>query len=617
MFLALACLALPAMAAVQYDGDLRVVRVKLVTDEEFKQFHLDGENYARGVVTSASDILEKLGKVRLVVSEIGTWKSPDDAAGALDMVTGLQKQVSLGDADMVIGFTAQWPSNQEIALRRVEGGIASIFERYALIRETPGVRDCFVESIAHEIGHAFGLQHVKDGGSFMRPMSSPNPILALDQANTDILQITRTVDLAEGMQSLSDEKLDKLTALYQKLASAFPEDDGPPYALSLISKRKLDEALVKAKAAVEKSPDDVSARRNLAALSLQAGDYAGSENDYREITRKLPEDADARNGLGLALLHQGKAQEAAQELQEAVRLKPDDAAVHVNLADALRAMGGLEAAIREYREANRIRPDIFEGHANLASVLGRTGKLDEAVAEYQKAIAISPDQAMVHSDLGVVLLHMDKPDEAAKEFQTAISLDPSLSQAHNNLALILRSQGRTEEAVREYQEAVHLDPNNVGARLDLGVLLMNAGKLDDAAREFRLGLISSGGSPDEPDLHGNLGIVLARQGMNEEAVQEFREAIRLRPDFPIAHNGLGIIYAQRGQIDDAIKEFQEAIRIKPDFAQSQGGLAMAYYTKKQYADAWKHAHLCVKYGGKLDPEFRKALTEEMPEPSEQ
>ena len=617
LFLALACLALPAMAAVQYDGDVRIVKIKLVTDEEFKQFHLDGENYAKSVLTSASEVLEKVGKVRLVIADAGTWKSPDEAEGIFVMVSALQEQVSLGNTDMVIGFLAQPPGAREIALRRVEGGIASIFERYALIREPQGGKECFVESVIHEIGHAFGLQHVKDDGSFMRPATSPNPIFTLDQVNTDVLQITRTVDLAKGMDDVSDEKLDKLTALYQKLASAFPEGDGPPYALSLISKRKLDEALAKAKAAVEKSPDDVSARRNLAGLSLQAGDYAGSESGYREITRKLPDDADARNGLGLALLHQGKVQQAAQELQEAARLKPDDAAVHVNLADALRAMGQFDRAISEYREALRISPDVFEAHANLASILGRQGKMDEAAQEYQKAISINPNQGAVRCDYGVVLLSMGRLEEATQEFQAAIRLDPDLSAAHNNLALIFRSQGKIEEAMLHFREAIRSAPGNVSARLDLGMLLMNAGKLNEAAKEFKSGLAASPESPAAADLHNSLGIVFAMQGKMEEAMQEFREAIRLRPDFPIAHNGLGIIYAQRGQIDDAMKEFQEAIRIKPDFAQSHGGLAMAYYTKKQYADAWKEAHLCLKYGGKLDPEFRKALTEEMPEPSEQ
>lgn len=604
-------------AAVQYDGDLRVVRVRVVTDEEFQQFHLDGANYAKGVIGSVSEIFEKIGKVRLVVMDAGYWKSPNDARDILEMMAALQDQVSLGDVDMVIGFISQPPGALEIASRQVEGGIGSIFEPYVLVREPQGVRECLVESTAHEIGHALGLDHVNDQSSFMRPATSPNPVFTLDKENTEILQITRSVDFAKGLDSLPDSALDKLKPLYEKLSSAMPEDDGPRYALSLIAKRKLGEALVKARAAVEKSPNDLTAKRSLANLSLEAGGYAESEKQYREILKKQPDDADAHNGLGLALLRQGKLQEAARELGVAVRLKPDDSQMHSNLAGSLMQMGRVEEAVREYREALRIKPDLFEAHANLASILGRQGKFDEAAKEYRQAISINTNDARTHSDFGVVLLQMNQSDEAIKEFQQAVKLDPGLSEAHTNLALLLKSQGKNEQAILEYQWAIRSNPGNLGARLDLGSLLVSMDKLDEAAQEFRSALEMGPDSPDAPDLHNNLGVVYARQGKVEEAMHEFREAIRLRPAFPSAHTSLGSLLGQRGQLDEAIKEFEEAIRIKPDSSSAHGALAMAYFEKKQYASAWKQAHLCQKYAGKLDPEFRKALTEQMPEPTEQ
>ena len=43
-----------------------------------------------------------------------------------------------------------------------------------------------------------------------------------------------------------------------------------------------------------------------------------------------------------------------------------------------------------------------------------------------------------------------------------------------------------------------------------------------------------------------------------------REAIRLKPDYAEAHNNLGIALTDQGKLDEAVAEYREAIRLKPD-----------------------------------------------------
>ena len=70
--------------------------------------------------------------------------------------------------------------------------------------------------------------------------------------------------------------------------------------------------------------------------------------------------------------------------------------------------------------------------------------------------------------------------------------------------------------------------------------------------------------------HYNRGDALYHEGKHEEAIAEFREAIRLRPDYVAAHAILGAVLKDQGKLDEAIAQFREAIRIQPDFA-------VAYY----------------------------------------
>ena len=66
--------------------------------------------------------------------------------------------------------------------------------------------------------------------------------------------------------------------------------------------------------------------------------------------------------------------------------------------------------------------------------------------------------------------------------------------------------------------------------------------------------------PHSQAAHIHLGIALSEQGRLDEAIDEFREAIRLKKDFAPAHNNLGIALGGKGRLDEAIDEFREALR---------------------------------------------------------
>ncbi|MCZ0902554.1 tetratricopeptide repeat protein, partial [Microcoleus sp. HI-ES] len=71
--------------------------------------------------------------------------------------------------------------------------------------------------------------------------------------------------------------------------------------------------------------------------------------------------------------------------------------------------------------------------------------------------------------------------------------------------------------------------------------------------------------PASAQAHGNLGIVLHKQGKIEDAIACYHQALSLKPDFPEALNNLGKAFEEAGKMAEAIDCYHRAIELKPGY----------------------------------------------------
>jgi tetratricopeptide (TPR) repeat protein len=64
--------------------------------------------------------------------------------------------------------------------------------------------------------------------------------------------------------------------------------------------------------------------------------------------------------------------------------------------------------------------------------------------------------------------------------------------------------------------------------------------------------------------------------MHKEAIESYKQAIRIDPDHVEAHNNLGVAYGELGRYQEAIESYKQAIRIDPDHAEAHNNLGNAY-----------------------------------------
>ncbi|HEX7792938.1 MAG TPA: tetratricopeptide repeat protein, partial [Vicinamibacterales bacterium] len=81
--------------------------------------------------------------------------------------------------------------------------------------------------------------------------------------------------------------------------------------------------------------------------------------------------------------------------------------------------------------------------------------------------------------------------------------------------------------------------------------------------------------PNDAGAHYNYGSTLLDAGRFDDAIAEFRAALRITPQAPETHNNLGIALGSKGDVDGAISEFQKALSLKPGFADAQRNLETA------------------------------------------
>jgi hypothetical protein len=123
-----------------------------------------------------------------------------------------------------------------------------------------------------------------------------------------------------------------------------------------------------------------------------------------------------------------------------------------------------------------------------------------------------------------------------------------------------------------FQYASVVIKNNWEAHARLGLVLSKEGRLDEAINQYREALRLK---PDDADAHYDLANALYRKGLWDEAISQYREDLKLSPDDPEGHNNLGAVLFQKGNLNEAITQFQEALRLKPDYANARKNLAAA------------------------------------------
>ena len=204
----------------------------------------------------------------------------------------------------------------------------------------------------------------------------------------------------------------------------------------------------------------------------------------------------------------------------------------------------------------------------------QAGELVQAEAIYRQVLAVEPGNVDALHLLGVIAGAVGRHDAAEELIARAIGLRGDVPEFYRNLGLAQQGLGKLAEACASFSRAAELKPDWSEMHARRGALLGVMGKIDEAIVALRRGVELEPQAPDVAGTLANLGSMLAMNGELDEAVVVLRRAIEKEPGAAQVHHNLANALRELGRVEEAVEEFREALRLKPDYATAWSGLLL-------------------------------------------
>ena len=194
-----------------------------------------------------------------------------------------------------------------------------------------------------------------------------------------------------------------------------------------------------------------------------------------------------------------------------------------------------DMAESELRQALASEPDNAYAHALLALCLAQHENFQEATTEARQAIHLQPDFSFAHYAHTRVLYERNRFDEAREAIEEAIRLDSVEADYFSLLAGIEFQESRWGEALRAAEQGLQIDPEHVGCTNLRAMALVKLGRRAEAGATMDAALSKN---PESALTHANQGWTLLERGEPKQALEHFREALRLDAENEWARRGI-------------------------------------------------------------------------------
>jgi tetratricopeptide (TPR) repeat protein len=249
-------------------------------------------------------------------------------------------------------------------------------------------------------------------------------------------------------------------------------------------------------------------------------------------------------------------------------------------AKASLAAGDIRAAEDHYIDT------IALGLRQVAQISLSLGNADQAGTYLDSALKLKPHDVETQVDAAGVWFRKGDAAKARLLLKSALDKEPSHARAHGLLGRVYVFEGDPDQAIQELKTSIDLERDaDFETRYFLGIAYLTARKLPEASALFQQ-LQSTMG--ESAALHMLFGRAYLVAKVPQQAIPEFRQAIKLDPKYPRAHGFLGYAYLEHYQEEgypQAREEFEKELKVHPDEYQVQELLGIANVNLRDFPAA--------------------------------
>ena len=358
---------------------------------------------------------------------------------------------------------------------------------------------------------------------------------------------------------LSEEDAENADWLMRQLAKPYSDSASANYAVGVMALQAgdTDEARERAEKAIELKEDWIQPHLLYARSLLVGGDEEGAIDYTARIVGDDPDpDPEARLELAIMYLAAERDEDALSQVNQVLLEQPAR-------TDALRLMAiinfrqeHLDAAWSDFQDLLASGRHTMDALFYLGRIADRRQEYDEAVALYSQVIA-GQNAVTAQRRASAIMAQEGDPEEALSHLTDFGETHPNhaidMMQAK---AQLLASLERYPEALELYDQVVAYRPDSEGVILGKAELLLRMGEVDEAVRQYRAAVKRW---PDSALSLNALGYTLAdRTTKYREAARLIKKALELEPDSAAIIDSWGWVLYRQGEHEQALVELKRA-----------------------------------------------------------